>query len=344
MELRHLRYFLAVAEELNFRRAAEKLGMAQPPLSSQIHDLENEVGVLLFRRVPKGAELTEASVAFLSAVPAIFDKVEHAVKVARKGGQGKVGQLRVGYTGSASFNQIVPRSLLAFRRSYPEVELTLEEANSPLLLDQLNRQRLDAVFIRPGKELPPGFAVMPLAEEPMMVVVPSRHRLAKSNAVELTELKGEPLVLFSRTLGPGLYDSVMDACRRAGFEPSVSQIAPQITSIANMVAVELGISFVPAQVANTIVPGVVFLPIKGNAPVARLALATRLDDRSIVTKNFQHYVRTIARSRPGVAAAAVARSVASPAVAPVSRVRPRSEKGESIPRKGSAKAQKRTVD
>ena len=167
MELRHLRYFLAVAEELNFRRAAEKLGMAQPPLSSQIHDLENEVGVLLFRRVPKGAELTEAGVAFLSAVPAIFDKVEHAVKVARKGGQGKVGQLRVGYTGSASFNQIVPRSLLAFRRSYPEVELTLEEANSPLLLDQLNRQRLDAVFIRPGKELPPGFAVMPLAEEPI---------------------------------------------------------------------------------------------------------------------------------------------------------------------------------
>jgi DNA-binding transcriptional LysR family regulator len=343
MELRHLRYFLAVAEELNFRRAAEKLGMAQPPLSSQIHDLENEIGVLLFRRVSKGAELTEAGVAFLSAVPAIFDKVEHAVKVARKGGQGKVGQLRVGYTGSASFNQIVPRSLLSFRRSYPDVELTLEEANSPQLLDQLNRQRLDAVFIRPGKEPPPGFAVMALAEEPMMVVVPSSHRLAKSYAVELTELKAEPLVLFSRTLGPGLYDSVMDACRRAGFEPSVSQIAPQITSIANMVAVELGISFVPAQVANTIVPGVVFLPIKGDAPVARLALATRLDDRSIVTKNFQQHVRNIARTGRGVAAAPVAPTATSPAVAPVSRLKPRLGQGSSIPRKISARARKRSV-
>jgi DNA-binding transcriptional LysR family regulator len=299
VELRHLRYFLAVAEELNFRRAAEKLDMAQPPLSSQIHDLENEIGVLLFRRVPKGAELTEAGVAFLSAVPAVFDRVEHAVKVAQKGGQGKVGQLRVGYTGSASFNQIVPRSLRAFRRSFPEVELTLQEMNTPHLLDQLNRQRLDAVFIRPGKEPPPGFAVMALDEEPMMVVVPTSHRLANSYAVKLTELKGEPLVLFSRTLGPGLYDSVMDACRRAGFEPSVSQIAPQITSIANLVAVELGVSFVPAQVANTLVPGVVFLPISGDAPVARLALATRLDDRSIVTKNFQQYVRRIAKSRPG---------------------------------------------
>jgi DNA-binding transcriptional LysR family regulator len=321
MELRHLRYFLAVAEELNFRRAAEKLDMAQPALSSQIHDLENEMGVLLFRRVSKGAELTEAGVAFLNAVPGIFDKVDHAVKAARRGGQGKVGQLRVGYTGSASFNQIVPRSLLSFRRSYPDVELTLEEANSPQLLDQLSRQRLDAVFIRPGKAPPPGYSVMPLEEEAMMVVVPSGHRLASSYAVRLTDLKGEPLVLFSRTLGPGLYDSVMDACRRSGFEPSVSQIAPQITSIANMVAVELGISFVPAQVAKTTVPGVVFLPIKGDAPVARLALATRLDDRSIVTKNFQQYVRSAAKARPDIAAAPLASDAPMPSDARASRSR-----------------------
>ncbi len=109
MELRHLRYFLAVAEELNFRRAAEKLGIAQPPLSSQIHDLEREMGVQLFRRVPKGAELTEAGAAFLSAVPALFEKLDQAVKLAQRGGRGEVGQLRVGYTGSASFNQIVTR-------------------------------------------------------------------------------------------------------------------------------------------------------------------------------------------------------------------------------------------
>ncbi len=198
MELRHLRYFLAVAEELNFRRAAEKLGIAQPPLSSQIHDLENEIGVQLFRRVPKGAELTEAGAAFLSSVPTVFDKLDQAVKLAQRGGRGEVGQLRVGYTGSASFNQIVPRSLRAFRRAYPNVGLTLEELNSPQLLDQLSRQRLDAAFIRPGKEPPAGFTVTPLDEEPMMVVVPTGHRLAKRYAVDLAELKGEPFVLFSR--------------------------------------------------------------------------------------------------------------------------------------------------
>jgi DNA-binding transcriptional LysR family regulator len=294
MELRHLRYFLAVAGELNFRRAAAKLGIAQPPLSSQIHDLEDEIGVQLFRRVPKGAELTEAGAAFLSAVPEVFDKVERAVKLAQKGGRGEVGQLRVGYTGSAAFNQIVPESLRAFRRAYPSVELTLEELNSPQLLDQLNRQRLDAVFIRPGKEPPAGFAVTALDAEPMMVLVPSGHRLARSHAVKLNELRGEPFVLFSRALGPGLYDEVIDGCRRAGFEPVVTQIAPQITSIANLVAVELGVSVVPAQVANTNVPGVVFLRITGKGPVARLALATRLDDRNIVTRNFQAFVRKMA--------------------------------------------------
>jgi DNA-binding transcriptional LysR family regulator len=167
----------------------------------------------------------------------------------------------------------------------------------------------------------------------MMVVVPSSHRLAESHAVELAELKGEELVLFSRSLGPGLFESIMDACRRAGFAPSVSQIAPQITSIPNMVAVELGISIVPAEVANTIVPGVVFLPIRGNAPIARLALATRLDDRSILTKNFQHYVRTIARSRPRVGAAPVASTVTSPP----------GEQKVASGRKGSAGVRKRSA-
>jgi DNA-binding transcriptional LysR family regulator len=298
MELRHLRYFLAVAEELNFRRAAEKLGIAQPPLSSQIHDLEREIGVQLVRRVPKGAELTEAGIAFLSVVPTIFDKLQHAVRLAQRGGRGEVGQLRVGYTGSASFNQVVPRSLRAFRRAYPDVELSLEELNSPQLLGLLSRQRLDAAFIRHGEEPPSGFTVTLLHEEPIMVVVPPGHRLASRYAVDLAELKDEPFILFSRTLGPALYDEVIGACRRAGFVPMVAQIAPQITSIANLVAVELGVSMVPAQVANAKVPGVIAIPINGNPPVARLALATRLDDRSVVTRNFRAFVREVVHASP----------------------------------------------
>lgn len=295
MDLRHFRYFLAVAEDLNFRRAAERLGMAQPPLSSQIHDLERELGVQLFRRVPKGAELTEAGAAFLVEVPEIFECVDRAVRMAQRGGRGEIGQLRVGFTGSTSFNEIVPEALRNYRRAYPEVELSLEELNSLQLLDRLTHERLDAVFIRPGNEPPSGVAVLPLPSESMMVVVPIEHRLAHKYALELKDLAGEPLVLFSRAIGPALYDEVIDACRRAGFEPKIGQIASQITSIANLVAVELGVSIVPARMANAAVPGVCYLPIKGIAPVARIALATRLTDRSIITRNFVAYVKQAAQ-------------------------------------------------
>jgi DNA-binding transcriptional LysR family regulator len=286
MELRHLRYFLAVAEELNFRKAAERVGIAQPPLSSQIHDLERELGVRLFRRVSRGTELTEAGVAFLAEVPAIFERVAHATRMAQRGGRGEVGQLRVGFTGSTAFNEVVPRSLRDFRRAFPEVALTLEELNTPQLLEGLGRQRLDAIFIRPGPEKPPGSALLSLGDETMMALLPSGHRLADRRAIALKDLAGEPMVLFSRALGPALYDEVIEACRRAGFEPVIGQVAPQITSISNLVAVELGVSIVPARLANAAVPGVVFLPFVGDAPVARLALATRLDDHSVITRNF----------------------------------------------------------
>jgi DNA-binding transcriptional LysR family regulator len=295
MDLRHLRYFLAVAEELNFRRAAERLGMAQPPLSSQIHDLERELGVSLFRRVPKGAELTEAGVAFLAEVPAVFEQVDRAVRMAQRGGRGEVGLLRVGFTGSTLFNDIVPNSIREFRRAFPEVELELEELNSIHLLDRLNHWRLDAVFIRPGAEAPTGVALLPLPSESMMAVVPADHRLAGKYAIELRELAEERFVMFSRLLGPALYDEVIGACREVGFEPQIGQIASQITSIANLVAVELGVSIVPTRMADAALTGVSYLPIKGKAPVARNALATRIDDRSIVTKNFRGFVQAASR-------------------------------------------------
>jgi DNA-binding transcriptional LysR family regulator len=199
----------------------------------------------------------------------------------------------------------VPRSLRAFRRAYPDVELILEELNSPQLLDQLSRQRIDAAFIRPGKESPPGFTVTPLDDEPMMVVVPSGHRLDGQQAVNLAELKGEPFVLFSRVLGPGPNEEIAESCRRAGFEPVVAQLVPQVTTIANLVAAEFGVSIVPAQLASINNPGVVFLPITGNAPVARLALATGLDDRSVVTRNFRALAREVARTSPSTPAVGV---------------------------------------
>lgn len=291
MELRHLRYFLAVAEEGNFRRAAEKVGIAQPPLSSQIKDLEDEVGVQLFHRLPRGASLTEAGEAFLAEVKVIFGQVEYAKRMALRGAAGEFGRLRLGFTGSGAFNEAVPRIIRSFRHAFPHVDLTLVELNTVQLVEQLHHRSIDAAFIRPGSSPPDGLTVTGIAEDAMMVVVPSNHRLASDYAVPLSSLKQEPFVLHSRAFGPDLYDEVIDACRRSGFEPTIGQVSPQITSIANLVAVGLGVSIVPAPLSNINVPGVVYLPIIGDAPRARLALATHPDDRSVVTRNFRELAR-----------------------------------------------------
>jgi DNA-binding transcriptional LysR family regulator len=286
MELRHIRYFLAVAEERNFTRAAARVGIGQPPLSQQIRDLEREVGAPLFRRIPSGAELTEAGRAFLEEALTILRHAEEAKTAARRAARGETGTLRVGFTGSAAFNPIVPSAIRAFRRAYPGVALVLEEANTLRLLERLEGGELDAVFIRPGRTDPEGVRLSRLGEEPMLIVMPSNHLLASRRRLPLSALSGESFVLFPRAVGLSLYDEVISACQRAGFEPVLGQEAPQISSGVNLVAAELGVSVVPASISQLKVAGVEYLEIEGDAPLARLALASRRDERSIVVKNF----------------------------------------------------------
>ncbi len=286
MELRHIRYFLAVAEELNFTRAARRIGIGQPPLSNQIRDLEEEIGAPLFRRLPHGAELTEAGQVFLPEARAVLAKAGQAKALALRAARGELGRLRVGFTGSAAFSPVVPSSVRSFRRAYPEIDLTLAEGHTTRLLERLDAEELDAVFIRPGRIDPPGVRSYVLGEENMVIALPSSHPLAETNALPLSALSDEPFVLFPRAAGPSLFDEIIGVCRRAGFEPRLGQIAPQITSIANLIAVELGVSVVPLAVAQIRVPGVSYIPIAGDGPVARLTLATRRDERSAIVQNF----------------------------------------------------------
>ena len=286
MELRHLRYFLAVAEELNFTRAATRVGIGQPPLSQQIRALEQEVGAALFRRLPQGAELTEAGQALLPEARETLAQAERAMRHARRGARGELGRLRLGFTSSAAFNGIMAAAVSAFRRAYPDVDLSLEETATTRLLDRLASEDLDAVFIRLGPLDPGGLRLRVLADESMMIVLPARHPLAASSHVKLAELSKEPFVLFPRLAGPSLFDGIIAACHAAGFDPILGQEAPQFTSAVNLVAAELGVSLVPASMMQVQVPGVVYLPIQGKAPVARLVLATRLHETRIVTRNF----------------------------------------------------------
>lgn len=285
MELRHIRYFLAVAEEQNFTRAAARVGIGQPPLSQQIKDLEAEVGAPLFHRIPQGAELTEAGRAFLENVRVIPIQAERAIRAAQRAARGEIGSLRVGFTNSAPFNPVVTATIRSFRRAYPDVELTLEEANTTRLVAGLRDGDLDAVFLRSdaGAE---DLQLRRLSEEPMLVVLPASHPVAKAVEVDLVRLKSEVLILTPRDVGSTLFDTVIQACRQAGFEPTLGQSAPQISSVVNLVAAELGFSLVPASMRQLQVSGVVYREIKGDAPIAHLALAYRRGETSKIVRNF----------------------------------------------------------
>jgi len=285
MELRHIRYFLAVAEAGNFTRAAAKLGIGQPPLSQQIRDLETEVGAVLFHRVPHGAELTAAGLAFLPEARAALAAAEAARLAAQRAARGETGRLSLGFTASSAFNPVVTRSIRSFSSRWPDVALTLSEMNSDGLMVKLMRGEIDAAFIRPGLEDPKEVRLKRLADEAMSVALPASHPLARQTKVPLAALAGEPFVLFPRTVGLSLYDDILQACRQAGFELQVTQEAPQIPSVVNLVAAGLGVSVVPASITKIAVEGVAYRPIEGPALLARLGFAVLKSQRSPITEN-----------------------------------------------------------
>jgi DNA-binding transcriptional LysR family regulator len=289
VELRHIRYFLAVAEERHFTRAAEKLGISQPPVSQQIRDLEGELGAALFHRVPHGAELTEAGEAFLIEARSILAGAERAKLAAQRAHRGQSGMLSLGFSGTAAFSPLVAGAIRRFRRRWPDVLLTLDEMNSMRLLEGLGRGDLDAAFIRPGLEDIEGVRLHRLDDEPLAAALPAHHHLAHLPSLELRALAQEPFIMFQPSLC--FSHEVIVACRSNGFDPIIGQVVPQVTSALSLVSAEFGVSVLPASIAQLRVKGVTYRPIHGSVAVARLALAVRRDTRQTVVQNFIHAMR-----------------------------------------------------
>lgn len=286
MELRHIRYFLAIAEEGHFTRAAAKVGIGQPPLSQQIRDLEAEIGARLFHRVAHGAELTAAGKAFLEGVKEMPAFAERAAKAARRASRGETGSIRIGFIPSAGLNVIVPAAIRTFRRVYAEVDITLEEANTKRLVAGLQDGSLDAVFLRPNLVGLEVFQLHVLSAEPMLVVLPASHPAAAQQEVDLASLSGDTFLLVPRSFGPTFYDNIVGACRNAGFEPVIGEVAPVIGSIVVLVAAELGVAIVPASMGHLQVAGVAYRPIARHAPIETLVLAHRSGETSPIVRNF----------------------------------------------------------
>jgi DNA-binding transcriptional LysR family regulator len=296
MELRHLRYFIAVAEEKHVTRAAERLGMQQPPLSQQIRALERELDVQLFRRKPRGVELTDAGTALLADSRAILSHIDHAFATTKRTARGEQGKLSVGFTSSAPFHPYVPRIIRTFREAFPLVSLTLEEGGTTELIDQLRHERIDAAFIRTAIANQEGLVVNPLLQEPMMVALPHSHVLARrasaNKALPLKALAAETFIVYRRHNGPGLYDAILSACNAAGFSPRIGQEAPRIVSTLNLVAAGLGVSLVPESLQRMRLDGVVFRRVTGPPhPKAPLYLASRHGETSAVVRKFLQLVR-----------------------------------------------------
>jgi DNA-binding transcriptional LysR family regulator len=304
MELRHLRYFIAVAEEGHITRAAERLDMQQPPLSQQIKAIEQELDVQLFLRRARGVELTDAGHAFLEEARATLKQLDRAVETTRRGSRGEQGRLSVGVTSTTPFHPLVPRAIRAFREACPMVSLTLEESLSNQSVDRLRNEQMDVAFIRATLGDEHGLAVNSLLEEPMVVALPTTHALAQGKpqaTVSLERLAGETFILYGPP-GTGMYDSTIAACQAAGFSPRVgnlgasTQLAPRITSTLSLVGAGLGITFVPSSLQRMNMEGVTYRSIKGPVrPTAMLALASRRGDQSAVVKQFVNLVRREAK-------------------------------------------------
>ena len=298
MELRQLRYFVAVAEELHFRRAAARLHMSQPPLSQQIAQLEDELGCRLLTRSRRRVELTPAGEAFLRDARTLLSELDGAVATARRIDTGQAGLLRVNFVGSALLS-IVPGIVQRFRAGRPSVEIELHERSTVEQLRALTSGVVDVGLVRPPIELDAGLRAEGVMRERMIAAVPANHPLASLRRIPLRRIAAEPLVLFPREQAPGFHDLLTGRLAATGTFGQVAQYAPEMLTIIGLVAAGVGLSLVPASVGRLALDGVTYRPLAG-APDAELLAVTRADDTSALVRAFVADARMPGRS-PGEA-------------------------------------------
>jgi DNA-binding transcriptional LysR family regulator len=285
MELRHLRYFRTVATELHFGRAAEKLHIAQPPLSKQIQDLEAELGFELFTRTKRSVALTPAGQAFLIEVNQIFQQLDRAIDIGGKTSRGELGQISIGFVGSATYN-ILPVMLQQFRDRYPHVQIKLHELTTDRQLIWLREGRIDIGLIRPPI-VEPDLVSEVIFQESVVVALSTTHHLAIAESIDLAALATESFILFPRELAPGLYDPIIAICQAAGFSPQVVQECIQMQTIVSLVSANMGVSILPESIQEAQRQGVVYKPIRSSnmsvGKLATIAIVWRLNDTSPTT-------------------------------------------------------------
>jgi DNA-binding transcriptional LysR family regulator len=289
VELRQLRYFVAVAEELHFRRAAARLHVSQPPLSLQIRQLEEELGCQLLNRTRRRVELTAAGHAFLRDARAILHELDTASETARRIDAGQTDRLRISFVGSALLS-IVPRAVQRFRAARPDVEVVLRERSTVDQLRAVAEGTVDVGLIRPPIEQSDQLHVEHVMGEQTIAALPVDHPLTEFRRVPLARLAAEPLVLFPRTQAPGFHDLLISSLAATGAYARVVQYAPEMLTILGLVAGGIGVSLAPASVQRMALDGIAFRPLVG-APHSELVAITRTSEEAPLARVFIEQTR-----------------------------------------------------
>jgi DNA-binding transcriptional LysR family regulator len=293
LELRHLRYFIAVAEELHFSRAAKRLHMAQPPLSQQICKLEQYIGHALFTRNSRTVALTQAGAALLERSRYLLRRLEDDLETVRRVGRGEIGTLTVGFIGSAMLTAL-PALIGNYRKRFPTVDLRLRELTTTSLVETIRQGAADLGFLRdagPREDL----IIENVVAERFVVALAKKHRLANRKRISLVELKGEPLILFARELGPLAWDKTIALCETSGFRPKIVQDAPEWLTVLRLVSSGLGFSIAPACVATIQTPGVVCRELTKCPVSTNIELARRSDHLNPIMEAFLAEARKMFR-------------------------------------------------
>ena len=292
MELRHLRYFVTVAEELHFGRAATRLSIVQPSLSQQIRQLEDELGFPLLYRTKRSVELTDAGKVFLSEAQHVLAQVQEAKRTAQRAYRGEVGRLVLGYISSSTYD-LLPMMLRVYRERFPDVEVALRELTTQEQLRALEEEHIQVGLLR----LPisaPMVNVEVIRREPIVCVLPEEHPLAVYERIAVSLLANEPFVLQSSQRGGGYYVQLMKLCLSFGFSPNVIQEVTEMHTIVSLVAAGMGVSLVPLSAQNIRSQGVVYRELEGTATLTEMAVAWPRLSRSAIVQNFLTVARETA--------------------------------------------------
>jgi DNA-binding transcriptional LysR family regulator len=298
MKLRQLQFFIAVAEELSFSRAAIKLHVAQPSLSTQIKALEGEVGARLFDRDKRHVSLTPAGRRFQIRVAAVLSLADSAKAEARFTERGQLGTIDLGYTALSMFSTALPHAIRRFRRQEPNVVVTLRELTSLEQLHELGERTLDVGVLRKvDVSAPKGISIIEWYRTPLVAAIPKDHPRAASGSLCLTDLKNEAFIMYPRQAGTGIYWQVMDLCTNAGFRPRVVREVLESSTIIGLVAAGVGIAIVPADMNCIQFSGVVYRRIVDPGAYTTLHLAKRAGDRNERLRDLYRVLKQYARRR-----------------------------------------------